>query len=889
MSKIIYLVDASTFIHRSYHAIRNLSTKDGRPTNAVYGFVSSLLKVLREKKPEYIIVAYDAKGPSHRVEIYDRYKANRPPMPEDLIVQQEPIRRIVGALGIPAVEIPGLEADDIIASLADQARRQGFEAVIVANDKDYYQLLDRRVSMYDPNPKHETTTTAASIKEKYGLDPAAFLDVQGLMGDSTDSIPGVPGVGEKTAVRLIREFGGLEELFARLDEIKQEKLKQKLKDNKDAAFLSRQLARLVIDADVGLDPSEAKIREPNTAVLRELYKDLEFNRFLDELGPDRVLGYDDYHLVDTEALLEALIEELMEADCLSVDLETTSLDSMKAEIVGLSLAAKPHRAFYLPVGHKGLSGPQLDRSKSIEKLKPILEDETIPKVGQNIKYDYMILKRHGVELKPVRDDSMIASYLIDPGAGGHGLDHLSRTLLGHDPISYEEAVGAKGVGFDTISPEAAKDYACEDADVALMLSRKLRPELERLGLIRLYEDLEMPLVTVLADMEMEGVALDTALLSDLSREFSGQMKEIETRIHHLAGKPFNINSPKQLGEILFDELNLPTGKKTTKKSGYSTDVEVLTELAKLHELPAKVLAYRGLNKLKSTYVDALAGLVHPETGRVHTSFNQAVTATGRLSSSDPNLQNIPIRTEEGRRIRQAFIARPGSLILSADYSQIELRILAHFSGDELLQEAFRSGEDIHTRTASEVFNLMPNMITPDMRREAKAINFGIVYGLGAFGLARQLGIERKQAQNYIDEYFRRYAGVKRFIDATLEQAHRDGYVKTLLGRRRNLPEIHSKNHQTRSMAERMAINTPIQGTAADLIKLAMLGVRRAIGREGLRSRMILQVHDELVFDVPEEEMDVMMGLVKREMETVYDLDVPLVVDAASGKNWAEAH
>jgi DNA polymerase-1 len=889
MTKTIYLVDASAFIHRSYHAIRHLSTKDGRPTNAVYGFLATLNKLLKDKKPEYLAVAYDAKGPGFRHEMFPEYKANRPPMPEDLIAQQEPIRKIVEALGLPSVEINGLEADDLIATLCRKALDDGYQVVIVSADKDFYQLLSDDVAMYDPNPKRESAMDVAALKEKLGLTPGEFLEAQGLMGDSTDNIPGVPGVGEKTAAKLIGEYHNLENLYEHVEDIKQKKLKENLIEYKQSAFLSRDLARLKADADLDIQPDGLTIKEPDVETLKELYRDLEFNRFLADLEPLVAIEYDDYHLVSDSEALESLVKELAGAKVLSVDLETTSLDPMLAEIVGMSLCAKPGRSFYLPVGHETLGAQQLSWDQVKESLQNILEDTNLPKVGQNVKYDYVILRRHGVELGPIHDDPMVASYLIDPGAGGHGLDNLSRTLLGHDPITYTQVTGGKKGLFQDISPEAARDYACEDADLALRLAEVLRETIESEDLVRLYEDLELPLIQVLADMEMNGVGLDTDLLNDLSKEFSINMDRIEKSIHSLAGREFNINSPKQLGEVLFEDLGLTPQKKTRKKSGYSTDVEVLTELALVHDLPAEVLAYRSLSKLKSTYVDALITLINPHTGRVHTSFNQAVTATGRLSSSDPNLQNIPVRTDEGRRIRQAFIPGPGAVILSADYSQIELRILAHYSGDANLQEAFINGDDIHTRTAAEVFGLMPGMVDSNMRREAKAINFGIVYGLGPFGLAKQLGIEQKQAKAYIEQYFKRYSGVKEFIDGTLEEARKTGMVTTMLGRRRRLPELNSKNYQVRSMAERMAVNTPIQGSAADVIKLAMLAVQRRLLKEKRASKMILQVHDELVFEVPHEELDTMYALVKEEMEGVMKLAVPLIVDVSHGSNWAEAH
>ena len=887
--KIVYLVDASMFIHRSYHAIRNLSTRDGMPTNAIFGFTATIHKLLKDKKPERIAVVYDAKGPSFRKEIYPDYKANRPPMPEDLIAQQEPIRRIVAALGLPGIEVPGLEADDIIAALTRKALKAGYNVVIVAGDKDYYQLLSPRVSMYDPNPKRESAMTKETFTEKFNLSPAAFLEVQGLMGDSTDNIPGIPGVGEKTAVKLIQQFGTLEALYEGLDQLPANKLKEKLIEHKDSAFLSRDLARLKSDAEIDTDPVELIPSTPDRETLVSLYQSLEFTRFLSDLGPEKTVDYDDYHLVTSEENLVSIMAELAAAPILSVDLETTSLDPMRAEIVGVSLSGALGRAFYLPIGHTTLDADQLPWETAAPHLKTLLESEKPGKVGQNIKYDYLILRRHGIEVRPIEGDSMIASYLLDPGAGGHGLDNLSLTYLGHDTIKFKEVVGSKQAGFQDVMPEAAKEYACEDADVALRLVELLHPKLDELNLSDIYKNLEIPLIHVLAGMEMTGVRLDMDFLNDLSKEWALQLEGIEERIYALAGHKFNINSTRQLGEILFEELKLPQIKKTRKKTQYSTDVEVLTELAAQHELPAEMLNYRQLTKLRGTYVDALAQLVHPETGRVHTSFHQAVTATGRLSSSDPNLQNIPIRSEEGRRIRRAFIAEPGWKLLSADYSQVELRVLAHYSRDPGLQDAFHQGDDIHTRTAAEVFGLMPAMVDADMRREAKAINFGLVYGQQAFGLSRQLGIEVKQAQAYIDTYFQRYSGVKDFMDQTLEQARRDGYVTTLMGRRRNLPELNSKNYQARSMAERMAINTPIQGSAADLIKKAMIDLARALAKSRLKAKMLLQVHDELIFEVPENEIEETAALVKEKMENALPLDVPLIVDIGQGDNWAEAH
>jgi len=810
-------------------------------------------------------------------------------MPQELIQQQDYIRRITDAFKLPRLETTGLEADDLIATLATQAQAQGVEVVIVAADKDFYQILSEGVTMYDPNPKREGYMSMESLKERFGVTPSGFLEAQGLMGDTTDNYSGIPGVGEKTAIKLIQEYGTLDNIYENLDNVKQASLKKKLIEHKEEAYLARDLAHLKTDADLKLTLDEMRITEPDVEELRRLYKELDFTRFLADLEPEKTISYDDYHLVDTEAKLASLTEEIKNIERLSVDLETTSTDPMRAGIVGMSLAAKPHRAFYIPMAHQSPEASQLPLDIVFKALGPILESEKVLKVGQNIKYDYIVFRRHGIELRPIGDDSMIASYLLDPGERQHNLDRISRTYLYHNPISYLDVVGDKKIGFETVSPDAARDYACEDADLALILSNILRSKLRENTLLDLYEEVELPLIEVLAEMEMNGVKLDVGPLQDLSRELAERAGRSEARIYELAGREFNINSPKQVGEILFEDLKLPQGKKTKKKTGYSTDEEVLTKLAEVHPLPAQILSYRMLVKLRSTYADALPQLINPKTGRVHTSYNQAGTATGRLSSSDPNLQNIPIRTEEGLRIRAAFVPEPGSLILAADYSQIELRVLAHCSAAEGLLAAFSSGEDIHTRTAAEIFNVFPDMVTSEMRRDAKAINFGIIYGKRAFGLAKDLGIERRKAQAYIDQYFARYSGIKDFIDKTIEQAKIDGYVSTLFNRKRRLPNIKSRNSVTRAAAERMAINTLLQGTAADIIKKAMIAVHRTIKETNFPAKLIMQVHDELVFEVAEESVEELSDLVRREMEGAVRLKVPLLVDISFGSSWAEAH
>ncbi len=889
MARTVYLVDASLYIYRSYHAIRNLSMSSGQPTNAVLGFVSTISKLIREKKPEYMALAFDSKGPTFRHEIYPDYKANRPPMPEDLISQQEYIRRAVAGFNLARLEIQGIEADDIIASAARQARKQGFEVVIVGGDKDLFQLLAEGVSIYDPKPKGDNYVTEESFRERFGISPSGFLEAQGLMGDATDNYSGVPGVGEKTALKLIQEFETLENIFENLERVKQKNLRRKLEEHKESAFLARRLAHLKTDTELDLNFEELKVAGPDIEALRSLYRELELNRLLSNLESLKTISYEDYHLVDTDEKLAELVSELDGVKKLSIDLETTSTDPMRAEIVGFSFSARPHRAFYVPVAHQDPAAPQLPLKKALETFKPILESKKVVKAGQNIKYDYIILRRNGLTMSPLGDDSMLASYLLDPSNRVHSLERISAAYLSHDPITYDQVVGDKKAGFDSISPEAAKEYACEDADLALMLAETLRPKLAERGLLKLYEEMELPLIEVLAEMEMNGVKLDLDQLQKLSVELAGRALTAEAKIYDLAGKEFNINSPKQLGEVLFEDLGLPQGKKTRKKTGYSTDVAVMTELAEIHPLPNEVLTYRSLVKLRSTYLESLPKLIHPETGRVHTSYNQTGTATGRLSSSNPNLQNIPIRTEEGRRIRAGFVPEEGDLILSADYSQIELRILAHFSEAEGLLSAFSSGQDIHTRTASEIFNVFPDMVDSRMRREAKAINFGIIYGMGAFRLAKELGIERKKAQEYIDEYFNRYEGVKTYLEKTVEQARSLGYVTTLYNRRRYIPELKSGNRNVRANAERMAVNTPLQGSAADIIKMAMLDVHRALKKEKFPAKMIMQVHDELVFEVNKDYADQLTDLVREKMEGVISLKVPLKVDVSYGPSWAEAH
>jgi DNA polymerase-1 len=699
----------------------------------------------------------------------------------------------------------------------------------------------------------------------------------------------VPGIGEKTAIQLIKAFGTMERLFQSLDKVTQTRLRENLTRFHDQAILSRRLVAINTEAPLSVKASSFKVPAPDSQKLAELFKILEFRKLQQRFPIQGGLSKKDYRAIVDDEALKSLIHELDKAKCFALDLETTAKDPMKASIVGISFAHRPNQAVYIPLRHS--SGTQLEPDKTLARLKPLLEDPCLTKVGQNIKYDWIVLRRSGIELKGVIFDTMVASYLLNPTLRAHNLEMIAAEYLNHTMITYEEVTGSGKlqIGFDQVPIQNAVPYACEDADITLMAREVLGPKLQEAGLEHLFQEVEMPLIPVLLDMEMSGVGVDRARLQSISKDFDRQLHQIQERIYAIAGEEFNIQSHQQLGRILFEKLNLPLQKKTKKKTGYSTDVEVLTTLSVEHELPALVLQYRSLAKLKSTYADALVDLIHPETHRIHTSYNQTITATGRLSSSDPNLQNIPVRTEEGRMVRAAFVARKGWTMLSADYSQIELRLLAHYSQDPILVKAFQQDQDIHTRTAAEVFQLFPSMITPEMRRQAKVINFGIIYGMGSFRLARELGISHKMARTYIEHYFATYVGVKQFIDETIEKARKSGKVTTLLGRHRWLPDILSKNRTAREFAERTAVNTPLQGTAADLIKLAMIQIHQALNQKSFRAKMLLQVHDELVFEVPPEEAERVQGLVRSIMEGVYELKVPLKVDVKTGSNWAEVH
>jgi DNA polymerase-1 len=885
---VLYLLDASSYIHRAFHAIRGLSTSDGVPTNAVFGFTNMLLKVLREAQPEYLGVVYDAKGPTFRHKLYAAYKANRPPLDPALKTQFPLVRQVVTALDLPAVEMEGYEADDLMATLAEQAKEQGFEVILVSGDKDLYQLLGDAVTMWDT--MKEARLGPKEVVQKLGVGPERVVDLMALTGDSTDNVPGVPGVGPKSAAKLLGQYADLDELLDQAASMKASKMRQNLIDFRDQALISRDLVRLAKDAPISFDPEIFKVTEPDPKVITPVLARLEFTKLMKEFAAVEPEPEAEYLMLTETEDIKKHLEAAAKAGALAVDTETTSTDPVRAKLVGYSFCYKPEEAYYVPVAHQlELGQRQADREEALAALAPLLADKNIAKTGQNIKYDIIVLERHGLPMAGVAFDTMVASYLLNPGKTSHGLAAIVAEFLGRGVISYEEAVGGKNKTFDLAPLEKAAPYAAEDAEVTFAAARVLSPRLEQAKLMDLFRDLEMPLVPVLARVEMNGVGLDTAALRDLSKEVSEQLADLEALCYKEAGQEFNINSPQQLGRILFEELGLPQIKKTKKRTAYSTDMSVLTILAQQHPLPEAVLNYRSLNKLLSTYIDVLPTMVNPETGRLHTSFNQAVTATGRLSSSDPNLQNIPVRSDLGRRIRACFVPKPDCLMLSADYSQIELRVLAHLSGDELLVSDLAGGLDVHSATAARIFNLEPDEVTSDQRRFAKTVNFGLLYGMTAFRLARELGIDRAEAEDIIERYLGRYQGIAAFQQENLAAARENGYVTTLLGRRRFLPAINSSDRTARQSAERMAMNTPIQGTAADIIKLAMLKVDAMIRDEYPDAAMILQVHDELVFEIAEDAIEAFSQRVRDIMENVVELKVKTKVDLGWGKNWNEAH
>jgi DNA polymerase-1 len=898
----LILVDGSSYLYRAFHALPPLSTSMGRPTGAVRGVIAMIRKLCQDYPDTPVVVVFDAKGKTFRDEIFADYKANRPPMPEDLRDQIEPVHAIIRAMGLPLLCVPGVEADDVIGTLALQASAREARVLVSTGDKDLAQLVNERVTLI--NTMNDTRLDPEGVREKFGIAPEQVVDLLALMGDKTDNIPGVPGVGEKTALALLQHLGSLDAIYERLDTVAElpvrgaKSLKEKLAREREKAMLSRQLATVRTDVALDLDVGELRNTEPDRESLLELFRELEFVSWRDELMEAGESGASEADIeVEYETVLDAgalarWIGALEKASLFAFDTETNSLDYMRARVVGVSLAVEPGRAAYIPFGHDYLGAPdQLAEAEVLGALRPLLESENAAKLGQNLKFDMSVLANHGIRLRGVAFDTMLESYVIDAAGSRHDMDSLAMKYLDYRTIRFEDVAGkgAKQISFNQVKLDDATPYAAEDADVTLRLHRVLWPRLsEEEGLRRVFTEIEMPLVPVLSRLERNGALVDRERLARQSAELGKRLQELERQAHGLAGGAFNLASPKQLQEVLFDRLKLPKISKTPTGQA-STAEPVLQELAETYELPRVILDYRSLSKLKSTYTDRLPEQISPVTGRVHTSYHQAVTATGRLSSTDPNLQNIPVRTAEGRRIRQAFVAPPGHRILAADYSQIELRIMAHLSGDRGLIDAFARGLDVHRATAAEVFGVAFEAVTDEQRRSAKAINFGLIYGMSAFGLARQLGVGRQDAQAYIDRYFARYPGVQRYMDAIRREAAENGYVETLFGRRLYLPEIRSRNPASRQAAERTAINAPMQGSAADIIKRAMIEVDAWLESSAAPARMIMQVHDELVFEVAEEAVEELDGRVRRLMSGAAELETELVVDVGTGMNWDEAH
>ncbi|MBY6199669.1 DNA polymerase I [Vibrio hangzhouensis] len=922
----LILIDGSSYLYRAFHAYPETMSNGEIPTNAVYGVVNMLRSMMRQFASDRIAVVFDAKGKTFRDEMYPEYKAHRPPMPDDLRCQIEPLHNVIKAMGLPLICVPGVEADDVIGTLAHQASQAGMSVLISTGDKDMAQLVDENVTLI--NTMTNVVMDREGVLEKFGIPPELIIDYLALMGDKVDNIPGVPGVGDKTATALLQGIGGIKELYQRLDDIAplgfrgSKTMAKKLTEHKENALLSYDLATIKLDVELDCTPESLHKQQPNVDELTKLYGQLTFKSWLNELlegGNGEVVALESsaktaqsggsdasemdvskvtidrggYETILTEESFQTWLEKLKAADVIAFDTETDSLDYMVANLVGLSFATEEGVAAYVPVAHDYMGAPeQLDRDWVLTQLKPLLEDESVIKVGQNLKYDASVIARYGIELKGIKFDTMLASYVYNSVGGKHDMDSLALRFLQHSCISFEQIAG-KGksqLTFNQIELDQAAPYAAEDADVTLRLHQRLNAELEKNPVLnRVYQEIEVPLVPVLSRIERTGVLIDDMLLGAQSQEIAVRLDELEQKAFEIAGQEFNLSSPKQLQAIFFEKMGLPVIKKTPSGAP-STNEEVLQELALDYPLPKLILEYRGLAKLKSTYTDKLPKMINPETGRVHTSYHQAVTATGRLSSTDPNLQNIPIRNEEGRRIRQAFIAPHGWKILAVDYSQIELRIMAHLSGDKALLDAFKHGKDIHAATAAEILGVDIEQVTSEQRRRAKAINFGLIYGMSAFGLSKQLGIPRGEAQQYMDTYFERYPGVMQYMEDTRALASEKGYVETIFGRRLHLPEIKSRNGMRRKAAERAAINAPMQGTAADIIKKAMLLVDEWIQSEGEgRVKLLMQVHDELVFEVESSSLSEIESKIQNLMESAAELEVPLVADAGHGDNWEQAH
>jgi DNA polymerase-1 len=878
----LYLIDGNSYVYRAYYAIRGLSNSKGFPTNAIYGFTNMLLKIIREKKPDSIVVSFDSPVPTERHRIYEKYKAQRPETPGDLVEQLPYIRKIISAFNIKIFEIPGYEADDIIGTIAKKVASEEIDVFIVTADKDMLQLVNNKVKIYDP--MKDKILDERYTKERFGVVPERITEFMALTGDTVDNIPGIKGVGEKTAKELFSEFKSLDDLLNNTNRIRKDKLRLLVSEHADIARLSKRLATIDTSVPIEIDIEEFRLREPDWSSLLTLFIEFEFGRLI-KLIPSGISCE-----ISAETLLS--IEKVKEISSLikekfAFDIEASDRNAMTGNLAGLALCAEKGHAFYIPVSHLYPGIPaQINKKDALAILARIFEDERIAKIGHNLKYSIIILNQDSIHVKGPLFDTMIASYLINPNKPNHGLEEVALEYLSYRKKTFMEVINKKS-SFSEVSLEEAAAYASENASLSLELKEVLFNALKENDLENIYLNIEMHLIYVLADMEEAGVKIDSNNLEGISKELERELGGIQRRIFFLAGEEFNINSPKQLSRVLFHSLGFQPKKRT--KTGYSTEMGVLEELSESHELPREILNYRSLNKLKTTYIDVLPTLINPKTGRIHTSFNQTATATGRLSSSDPNLQNIPIKGDWGRRIRETFIAEDGNLLLSADYSQVELRILAHLSNDEGLIDAFSNNLDIHARTASEIFNIPIDKVTPDIRRIAKTVNFGVIYGISPFGLSETLSISRDEAKKYIEQYFKRHPGVKSYIEKNLDDARNKGYASTLFGRRRAIPEIKSKNSNIRQQGERFAINSPIQGTAADIIKIAMINIWKKIKDRGLKTRMILQVHDELLFELLAEELVIVKDIIKKDMEEVTKLQVPLSVDINYGKNWAEAH
>lgn len=898
--KPLVLVDGSSYLYRAFHALPALTTSSGQPTGAVRGVASMLKRLLKDYEPTHMAVVFDAKGKTFRDDLYPEYKATRPPMPDELKAQIEPLHELVEALGLPMIVEDGVEADDVIGTLADQAAARGIPVVISTGDKDMAQLVNDHVTLV--NTMDGKTLDYGGVIDKFGVPPEQIVDLLTLVGDKVDNVPGVDKVGPKTAVKWLKQFGGLDEILHNPEAIGG-KVGENLRAALDRLPLSRELVTIKRDVPLHESLDDLKLRTPDHDRLRDIYQQLEFVTWLRELAKQDESGSAQgdsasttevtYETILTKSAFKRWLSQLKKSELVAFDTETTSLDYMMAEVVGVSFSVKPGEAAYVPVAHDYPGAPeQLDRAWVLEQLRPLLEDADNPRiVGHNLKYDRSVLANHDIELRGIRHDTMLASYVINSTASRHDLDTLCEKHLGHSNIHFEDVAGkgAKQLTFNQVELEKAAPYAAEDADMCLRLCELFVPRLEEMERVyALYQTIEIPLVSVLSHMERNGVYVDAKRLKKQSAELAARMAEVEALAHEAAGHPFNLGSPKQLQTILFEELGLPVVRKTPKGQP-STAEDVLQELALSYDLPKLILEHRSLSKLKSTYTDKLPTQINPKTGRVHTSYHQAVASTGRLSSSDPNLQNIPVRTEEGRRIRQAFVAPEGKKIVAVDYSQIELRIMAHLSGDAGLREAFAKGLDVHAATAAEVFGVSVDAVTPEQRRAAKAINFGLIYGMSAFGLAKQLNVGRSEAQSYIDLYFSRYPGVQAYMEQTRQKAREQGYVETVFGRRLYLPDINSRNGQRRQYAERTAINAPMQGTAADIIKRAMISIYQWLQNEQPPVLMVMQVHDELVFEVDSGEAEVMAEKIGAMMEADHTLSVKLVAEAGIGDNWDEAH